>query len=263
MSLGNKPTLQDVYDEFTSGTRGLFSQQSLRNYYEHVISTSSSGGRLSDFANKGRPKDGKTLEATNVQATQATLNGSVDWNGVSTAMNTEIWFVWGLEDDALNEDTSRGDNNTSTSPSKTIMGLDPNTTYYYRVRFHNAFNSEDPTWGVNESGTGGLSASFTTASVCDPPTSVAVLQVSGQWQVSWDTSSTANSYNIYRRVNGSDTLMASEVSSSPYNINDPCSYGSTGDTFQMIVESNCSDNQTASAGSNELTLDCSGGEHQQ
>ncbi len=85
------------------------------------------------------PPTATSLAATNVQITTATLNGTVNANGLSTT----VTYEWGLT-------TAYGSNATATqSPvtgttdvavSANLTGLQGNTTYHYRIKATNAVN---------------------------------------------------------------------------------------------------------------------------
>ena len=85
------------------------------------------------------PPTAITQAASNLQSYTATLNGTVNANGLST----NVVFEWGLT-------TAYGSNATATqSPvtgtsvvavSANLMGLQSNTTYHYRIKATNAVN---------------------------------------------------------------------------------------------------------------------------
>ena len=103
-----------------------------------------------------------TLAATGINSTGATINGTINAGGASTA----VTFEWGLTPAygtiaAGVPGTVNG--NTTTPVSATLTGLALTTTYYYRVK------------GVNSVGTVyGLGMSFTTTS-CAPPSAAGVI----------------------------------------------------------------------------------------
>jgi ligand-binding sensor domain-containing protein len=87
-----------------------------------------------------------TSIATNVLLTSATLNGTVNPNG----LNTTIQFEYGTTTSYGNMVTATPSPITGTSPvsvSANTMGLSPNTTYHYRVV---ATNSEGTSNGANQ-----------------------------------------------------------------------------------------------------------------
>jgi hypothetical protein len=73
-----------------------------------------------------------TNEASNVSGVSATLNGTVNPNGVTATGN----FYWGLMPLNLNNTTpvdTVGSGNSPIPVESTISGLTPNTVYYYRA----------------------------------------------------------------------------------------------------------------------------------
>ena len=77
-----------------------------------------------------------TNVATNVSYNSATLNGTVNANGLSTT----VWFQYGTISGSYTNTSSTqsiiGLSNTSVSIN--ISGLSPNTTYYYRIVAQNS-----------------------------------------------------------------------------------------------------------------------------
>jgi hypothetical protein len=77
------------------------------------------------------PPVATTSAASGVQQTQATLNGTVNPN----ATDTRYYFQYG-ETTAYGSSTSEGDAGSGTAAvpeSATVTGLEPNTTYHYRL----------------------------------------------------------------------------------------------------------------------------------
>jgi hypothetical protein len=74
--------------------------------------------------------------ATNVGSAGATLNGSVDANGYTTAVHFELSNISGEYGSAQLIDAAPAGvtGNQATAVSATVHGLLPNTTYYFRVR---------------------------------------------------------------------------------------------------------------------------------
>ncbi len=98
-----------------------------------------------------------TLTTTGVGTTGATLNGSVNPNGLAT----DAWFEWGTSSSLANFDTTSiqalGAGTSSQPVMATLSGLSSATTYYYRVA---AANSTGPAKGSIESFTTASSLSF-------------------------------------------------------------------------------------------------------
>ena len=80
--------------------------------------------------------DVTTRNATNVSSSEATLNGRVDGNG----RTTRAWFEYGTSTSLGYSTTRTSYGSGSTNYDRTIYGLMPNTTYYFRAM---AENSED------------------------------------------------------------------------------------------------------------------------
>lgn len=79
-----------------------------------------------------------TLVASSVGATGATLNGTVDGTGATT----QAWFEWGASSD-LNTSSSTpfqspGSGSGDQTVAATLSGLNPNSTYYYRIAASNS-----------------------------------------------------------------------------------------------------------------------------
>ena len=98
-----------------------------------------------------------TGSATNVTSSTATLNGTVNANGVSTT----AWFELGISSGTYGGKTStQGVGGTgNTTVSMNISGLSPGTRYYYRIA---AQNSAGTSYGSENN--------FTTSSVSTTPT---------------------------------------------------------------------------------------------
>src|SRR5213076_2596009 len=70
-----------------------------------------------------------TLSATSITTTSATLNSSVDPNG----LNTTIHFEYGLTTSYGSSTISGNIGTTSGNYGAPISGLSPNTTYHFRI----------------------------------------------------------------------------------------------------------------------------------
>jgi hypothetical protein len=81
----------------------------------------------------------KTLSASGVSSTTATLNGEVVPNGAET----DYWFEYGLTADLGNANlsVSLGNGNTKLTGALPLTDLKPLTTYYFRVDAQNKFGT--------------------------------------------------------------------------------------------------------------------------
>ena len=79
----------------------------------------------------GDPPVANTLSAINITENSATLRGTVNPNGLSTSYG----FRYGTTTDYGTSSSSGtvSGSNTTTTVTKTITGLDPNTTYHYQI----------------------------------------------------------------------------------------------------------------------------------
>src|SRR6202041_2997644 len=78
------------------------------------------------------PPTATTLAASNVQPTSATLNGSVNPRG----LDTHYYFEYGTAAGQYGMSTSQVDAGSGTATinvSSTVSGLEPDTTYHYRI----------------------------------------------------------------------------------------------------------------------------------
>jgi len=97
---------------------------------------------------EGEAPDSTTLEARNVGRTTATLRGEVNPNGSSTTYYFEYGksTIFGLFIlDKRTEDKSAGSGTRLSSASATLSGLDPDSTYYYRIVAVNQYGTD---WGA-------------------------------------------------------------------------------------------------------------------
>lgn len=100
-----------------------------------LASCAGSGGEPAD---PGAAPTVTTLTVTGVGTTGATLNGSVNPNGLAT----DAWFEWGTSPDLVTFDTSPvqaiGAGTVALPVMATLAGLSPGTTYYHRVAASNS-----------------------------------------------------------------------------------------------------------------------------
>jgi hypothetical protein len=86
--------------------------------------------RVTSDAPVGLPATANTFAALNIGTTSATLNGSVDPNGLSI----QAYFFWG-ENSGLNRRTSTNivTGSSVINQQRTLTGLQPSTTYLYQM----------------------------------------------------------------------------------------------------------------------------------
>jgi len=92
------------------------------------------GGELSFKTTLFDPPSVSTNEASDIQATQSTLNGTLTAMGGVGSCN--VWFQWGTSTNYGSETTHTIKNATGVF-SANITGLSPGTTYYFRAAAEN------------------------------------------------------------------------------------------------------------------------------
>ncbi len=139
-----------------------------------------------------------TETATNVTSTSATLNGTVNPNGLATT----AYFEWGTSSTLATFSTtpfqSIGSGTSVVSVTANLSGLSVNTTYYYRVV------------GQNSAGTQrGSIVSFTTAPAAPTLASPAngATGVSTNPTLSWNPSTGAASYQLQVSANSAFSAL--------------------------------------------------------
>ena len=136
---------------FTSSLTGLTASTS---YYVRAYATNSYGtayGNNEPFTTLPPPPTATTDAATAVGATSATLNGTVNPNGDSTA----VTFEYGVDTSygtTATADQSPLTGASDTPVSKAITGLTTGVTYHYRVAAQNAGGT---TYGADRTFTAG------------------------------------------------------------------------------------------------------------
>lgn len=102
------------------------------------------GDEVSFTTSSAPPPTVSTKDATNISASSATLNGSVD--AINDTEITERGFEWGTEPGNYpNSWTETGSFGTGDF-SHVLNSLSPNTTYYYRAKAKNNYD----VWGYGE-----------------------------------------------------------------------------------------------------------------
>ena len=110
-------------------------------YYFRVVATNSAGtskGLILSFDTVAPPPTVVTSEATSITSSGATLNGTVNPNGLAT----DAYFEWGTDPTlASNFTTSTqamGSGGSAQAITASLSGLTPGATYYFRVVATNA-----------------------------------------------------------------------------------------------------------------------------
>ena len=138
----------DMHRSLPSGTTGML----LYYRFDETTGTSitdSSGGnrtgtlfgatRVTSDAPVGLPPVANTQNAQSIGTTSATINGSVDPNGVPT----RAYFRWGTTSSMVNRTTTNTvTGSTAVSQSRTLTGLQPSRTYYYQMQADSALTSD-------------------------------------------------------------------------------------------------------------------------
>jgi DNA-binding beta-propeller fold protein YncE len=110
----------------------------------------------------------KTLAASGVLGTSATFNGSLEPNG----FDTHYWFEYGYPPNTFGSSTTHQDAGAQASGIKPVptmvTGLEPNTTYYYRLAAENTF-------GVTVAGGGEIFTTKALPPVLAPPLPVSAI----------------------------------------------------------------------------------------
>jgi hypothetical protein len=156
-------------------------------YYFQVVAQSASGTSYGSINTFTTPASGTTSSpsatttaATSVAATTATLNATVDPNGI----DTHVVFLWGTSS-SLSSSTSTtsqdiGSGSTASAISANLTGLTASTTYYFQVMAQNAagtssgsiqsFTTSAPTFTI-----GGTAVTVTTPGATTGNTSTLTL----------------------------------------------------------------------------------------
>ena len=119
------------FDE-TSGT--TVTDSSGRNQHGTLVGAA----RVTSDAPVGLPPTANTFAAQNIGTTSATLNGSVDPNGIAT----KAYFRWGLTTSLANRTfTNVVTGSVAVSQQRTLSGLQPSSTYYFQMHAQNDMSS--------------------------------------------------------------------------------------------------------------------------
>lgn len=118
---------------FTTNISGLTGNST---YYARAYATNSAGTGYSDekaFTTTAISEYAETLEATAVNSKNATLNGMVNANLMSTIVTFEYGITAGYGQ-SITADQSPVTGNGSSDVSASLTGLIPASTYHYRVK---------------------------------------------------------------------------------------------------------------------------------
>ncbi len=155
-------------------------------YHYRVVGVNSAGttnGSDMSFTTNPLPPSVATDIASGITSAGATLNGTVNANGVSST----VTFEYGLTTSygtSVTADQSPVTGSADTPVSKNISGLGSGSTYHYRII------------GVSDGGTTtGFDKTFTTAPGI--PVNVAVSGDGSEVTVTWEAVTGATSYNVY------------------------------------------------------------------
>ena len=123
-------------------------------YYFNIEATSSVGttygATVRNFTTSTAAPTASTSAATSVSGTGATLNGTVDADGISTTVTfcystSSLTNCTGGTVTTVNGSTTPVTGNTNTTETAALTGLTPNTTYYFQIK---AVNSDGTVYGA-------------------------------------------------------------------------------------------------------------------
>ncbi|MFZ2049234.1 MAG: hypothetical protein WAV25_02990 [Minisyncoccia bacterium] len=154
-NLGSKTASQSVGSGFVSipAPAYITGLTQSTTYYFHLVGENQYGkvigSRYSFVTTKNIPAPvggapiSKTVDASKISSTNATLNGQISSNKAIT----QYWFEYGTTPNLGNTTafTSLGSDNTNVQVSLSLSGLNPNTTYYFRLDAQNQFSTVNGT----------------------------------------------------------------------------------------------------------------------
>ncbi|HEY5286173.1 MAG TPA: hypothetical protein VIJ50_03605 [Solirubrobacteraceae bacterium] len=122
--------------------------ESSTTYYFRIVASSATGevfGGPVAFTTQPVPPSATTAPASSVQPLQATLNGTVNSNG----LDTHYYFQYGTSP-SYGSTTGEVDagSGRSAAPASATVGLSPGTTYHYRIVATNA--AEETSYGTEQ-----------------------------------------------------------------------------------------------------------------
>src|SRR6202035_4414607 len=115
--------------ELNASPGGISNKYAFNDQFHNCTGTGEGG---SAGEGEGTPPAGVTSAASAVSGTQATLNGTVNPEGV----DAKYHFEYGTEAENYSSSTAEGDAGSGTSAmavSRTVTGLQPGTTYHFRI----------------------------------------------------------------------------------------------------------------------------------
>lgn len=192
-----------------------------RTYQFKLVTTNSDGANVSainTFDTEPIGPDATTAAATSITAHEANLNASVNPGGAATA----VTFDYGLTTSYTNSTSvvNLPADNTAQPVSLQISGLEPNTTYHYRVAASNAAGEDF-----------GADMTFTTVAIAPDVTTAAassVLSSTATLNAMVDPNSAATSYHFEWGINTSYGTSTTVVSAGPAPSSVPVSASLTG-----------------------------------
>lgn len=223
--ISSVPTLQEVKNEFAPDTSSQVGD-SMRNMYEKVFGTPSSGGKLSDFSGTGQPSATIT-EINRTGSFQYEVTGNLDFHGGTSQLECHYYIIYNTtgtmpedEGDMTQGEDFKTTTRTVTEPGPINEAIDSSSselvgdTIYAAIYYYNGFNFDDD----DHKRTNTVSRSTTADQLGQPVISSATKDASAE-QVTpvWNYSDTPNEYQARIRVDGGGEHQASLESGSEVN----------------------------------------------
>ncbi|MCK4402580.1 MAG: hypothetical protein KAV98_02270 [Dehalococcoidia bacterium] len=104
------------------------------SYYFRVkaVGDGTSYGAEEDFTTGTTPPSATTNDASDITTTGVTLNGKLDFLGAATSV--DVTFEWGTSPGSYSDETTAETMSTTEAFSFDLSGLNPSTSYYFRVK---------------------------------------------------------------------------------------------------------------------------------
>lgn len=209
------PANTDIFGSWTGS--GIFDSSSIGNWVEYIKVGASQqviSNNISFNVIPAIAPNITTSNASNVTATTATLNGSVNGNNLSTS----AWFEYGTNSNNLNNPTLKNSYGTGAiSYNYNIAGLTQNTTYYFRAV---AQNSQGIVYGNILSFNTSIGTTLTMSGALTPASSSCVIasgQNSCNISFSWSTTNPVGTSAITSTA-GTGTVATGNSGSSSFSI---------------------------------------------